>query len=140
MGMLIADNKFMQKVLIVDDQPFVCDLFLKILAKCATVITSDSLKDAQNLLSEHKFDLVISDLSLTEDVGREGFELLEYVRTTSPNTKVIIMTGVGTDETREEAFKLGAVHFLHKPFSLRNLLAELRPFLCQDVAGNTGPS
>jgi DNA-binding NtrC family response regulator len=118
----------MPKILVVDDQPFVCDLFSKVLARFAAVITSSSLEDAQNVISEHKLDLVISDLSLTENVGREGFALLEYVRATSPNTKVIIMSGVGTDNTRDEALKLGAAHFLQKPFSLRHLLSEIRPF------------
>jgi DNA-binding NtrC family response regulator len=133
MGILIASifitrEEFMPKILVVDDQPFVCDLFSKVLARFAAVITSSSLEDAQNVISEHKLDLVISDLSLTENVGREGFALLEYVRATSPNTKVIIMTGVGTDNTRDEALKLGAAHFLQKPFSLRHLLSEIRPF------------
>jgi len=121
----------MHKILVVDDQPFVCDLFSKVLSEFATVITSNSLEHAQNVLSKHRFDLVISDLSLTEDVGREGFELLEHVRTTSPNTKVIIMTGVDTDNTRAEALKLGAVHFLNKPFSVNRLSAEVRPYLAE---------
>ena len=121
------------QILIVDDQPFICDLFSKVLANSATVITSSSLEEAQNVLSEHRVELVISDLSLTEDAGREGFTLLEHVRATSPDTKVIIMTGVGTDDTKEEALRLGAVHFLKKPFSLRNLLAEIRPFLNQQA-------
>ena len=124
---------FMPKILVVDDQPFVRDLFSRILAKNATVITSDSLENAQNLLSEHRFDLIISDLSLTEEAGREGFTLLEHVRATCPDTKVIIMTGVGTDNTKDEALRLGAVHFLKKPFSLRNLLTEIRPFLSQQA-------
>jgi len=131
MGILIAMEEIMAKILVVDDQPFVCDLFSKVFAKFATVITSSSLEDAQNAICQHKFELVISDLSLTENVGREGFALLEYVRATSPNTKVIIMTGVGKDDTRDEALKLGAVHFLQKPFSLRHLLSEIRPFLAE---------
>lgn len=118
----------MPRILVVDDQPFVCDLFLKVLSKFATVITSGSLEEAQKALSECKFDLVISDLSLTDNTGREGFELLEYVRNTSPDTKVIIMTGVGSNNTRDEALRLGAVHFLQKPFSLRHLLSEIRPY------------
>ncbi len=131
MGMHIANNNLMQKILVVDDQPFICDLFSKVLANSATVITSSSLEEAQNVLLEHRFELVISDLSLTEEAGREGFALLEHVRATCPHTKVIIMTGVGTDNTKDEALKLGAVHFLKKPFSLRNLLTEIRPFLGQ---------
>ncbi len=116
-----------RKILVVDDQPFVCDLFSKLLSKFATVMASSSLEDAKNAISQHEFDLIISDLSLTENIGKEGFALLEYVRAASPNTKVIIMTGVGTDSTRDEAFRLGAVHFLRKPFSFRTLLAEICP-------------
>jgi DNA-binding NtrC family response regulator len=119
----------MHRILVVDDQPFICDLFSKVLANSATVITSRSLEEAQKVLSEHRFELVISDLSLNEDIGREGFTLLKHVRTTCPDTKVIIMTGVGADNTKDEALRLGAVYFLKKPFSLRNLLTELRPFI-----------
>ncbi len=131
MGMHIAKDDLMRKILIVDDQPFICDLFSKVLSDSATVITSCSLEEAQNVLSQQRFELVISDLSLTEDTGREGFTLLEHIRATFPDTKVIIMTGVGEDNTKNEALRLGAVHFLKKPFSLRNLLTEIRPFLDQ---------
>ena len=129
----------MRKILIVDDQPFICDLFSKVLANSATVLTSSSLEEAQNVLSAHRFDLVISDLSLTEDSGREGFILLEHVRTTCPDTKVIIMTGVGTVDTRDEALRLGAVHFLKKPFSC-NLLTEIRPFLDHQATESPDPA
>ncbi len=118
-----------KKILVVDDQPFICDLFSKVLQSCADVITSQQMEDAKDLISKNEFNLAIIDVALTEKQGDEGFELLKYVRATSPKTKVIIMTGVDTDEMRAKSFALGADYFLSKPLSIKRLLAEIRPYL-----------
>ena len=96
------------------------------LRKVATVVPSQSLREAQNALSSEKFDLVISDLRLTGTEGKEGIALLRHVRTISPETKVIIMTGFGNDEVRKEAYELGAMHFYEKPLDISHLLSQVQ--------------
>ena len=114
----------MEKILIVDDQPAICEFLSSLLSFDAMVKTSGSLEDAKLALSQHKFGLVISDLSLKGRSGREGFELLSYIRSNSPRTKVIIMS-LRSHEIKEEALKLGAAQFLEKPLDVSHFLSKV---------------
>ncbi|MDA8242144.1 MAG: response regulator [Nitrospiraceae bacterium] len=113
----------MEKILIVDDQPLICELLSSLFSSDAMVKTSENLEDAMAALCQQDFSLVISDLSLKGRNGREGFAILNYIRSKSPNTKVIIMTGVSTADTKQEALALGAAHFLAKPFDVPHILS-----------------
>jgi DNA-binding NtrC family response regulator len=116
----------MIKILIIDDQSTIRASLSYLLRRFATVIQSESLKEAQNALSKDNFDLVISDLRLTGTDGKEGLEILRHVRQTSPETKVIIMTGYGNDAVRKEAYDLGAMHFYEKPLDMAQLLLQVQ--------------
>jgi len=117
----------MAKILIVDDQSSIRELLSHILRKVSTtVITSHSLEDARTAISNHAFDLVISDLRLNRAKGMEGFELLSYVREVSPQTKVIIMSGFGTEAVKNEAYELGAMCFLEKPINISHLYSKVQ--------------
>jgi DNA-binding NtrC family response regulator len=116
----------MIKILIVDDQSTILASLSYMLRKIATVIPTESLKEAQSALSNNRFDLVISDLRLTGTDGKEGLELLRHVRTISPETKVILMTGYGNEAIRKEAYDLGAMHFYEKPLDISHLLSQVQ--------------
>src|SRR5512139_804651 len=116
----------MALILIVDDQSYIRELLSDLLKKVSTVITSHSLEDARCTLSFVKFDLVISDLRLDGKDSRGGLELLSYVREVSPETKVIIMSGYGTEATRSEAYRLGAACFLEKPINIPQLYSKVQ--------------
>ena len=116
----------MAKILIVDDQSSIRELLSHLLRKISTVITSHSLEDAQTALLDHKFDLVISDLRLDGSDGREGLELLSYIGKVSPDTKVIIMSGYGTEAVKNEAYRLGAACFMEKPINISHLFSKVR--------------
>jgi DNA-binding NtrC family response regulator len=116
----------MIKILLVDDQSTILASLSYMLRKIATVIPSDTLKEAHHALSRHKFDLVISDLRLTGTDGKEGLELLRHVRMTSPETKVIIMTGYGNEAVRKQAYDLGAMHYYEKPLDISHLLSQVQ--------------
>jgi DNA-binding NtrC family response regulator len=57
---------------------------------------------------------VITDLKMP---GMSGFEVLSTVKERSPATVVIVLTAFGAIDTAVEAMKLGAFHYLTKPFN-----------------------
>jgi DNA-binding NtrC family response regulator len=116
----------MAKILIVDDQSSIRELLAHLLKKVSTVVTSHSLEDARTALAADKFDLVISDLRLDRSERREGLELLSYIREICPETKVIIMSGYGTEEVKNEAYRLGAAYFIDKPINISHLLSRVQ--------------
>lgn len=68
-------------------------------------------------------DCLVLDLKLP---GINGLELLERLRASHPDLRVILLTAHGDAETRRRALGLGAVAFLSKPFRTEDLVAAVR--------------
>ena len=77
-----------------------------------------SAEEAWGALSETEYDLVLSDLVLA---GMSGMELLKKVREIDRDLPFVILTGAGTIESAVEAIKLGAFHYVTKPFKRQDL-------------------
>jgi len=107
------------KVLIVDDEPEIGALLADKLAgnriQCQTA--SDPLH-ALEMVGDDQIDVLISDVIMP---GMTGFELLQKVRATSPNTRVILITGVGNTDWVKQALRYGAFDYLDKPLNLQYL-------------------
>ena len=82
------------------------------------VHTAQSGEEGWKAVTEVMYDLVVCDLVMP---GIDGIELLKRIRTIDSTLPVIIMTGVGTIENAVEAMKLGAYHYITKPFKTRDL-------------------
>ena len=64
------------------------------------------------------FDLVFLDMMLP---GMNGIEALKYIKSRSPDTEVILITGYASIDSVVEAIKLGAFHYLAKPLRLEEI-------------------
>ena len=68
-------------------------------------------------------DCLVLDLKLP---GISGLELLERLRGSQPDLRVIVLTAHGDAETRRRALALGAAAFLSKPFRTEDLVTAVR--------------
>jgi DNA-binding NtrC family response regulator len=109
------------KILIVDDEKDMLALLKRILAGKTDheVLTADDPLMVPELLKEHKFDVVITDLKMPK-MG--GIQILEAVKEKSEDTAVIIMTAYGTIESAIEATRKGAFDYITKPFRKERVL------------------
>ena len=107
------------RLLIVEDEPEML-LFLKrfFQRKGYTVTAVASGEEAWAAVSETEYDLVISDLVLEK---MSGMELLKKTRAIDKDLPFIIITGAGTIESAVEAIKIGAFHYVTKPFQRQEL-------------------
>lgn len=80
-------------------------------------------EDALRRMAGQPYDIVISDVKMP---GMDGFELLQWLRTHRPQTRVVMMTAFGSPTDRAEALRTGAIAYLEKPFDLHALKEELR--------------
>ncbi len=79
-------------------------------------------EEAEALLSVSRYAVVIADMRLTGVHGREGLELVGFVRERCPWAKVIVLTGYVSAELAAEAQRRGAALFLEKPVPLGELV------------------
>jgi DNA-binding response OmpR family regulator len=95
------------------------DLASKILAAlreaapAAQVDLARNLEEAQFLVMNDRPDLFVLDVDAVPDLGQD---FLYDLRTSHPNARAIVLTGVHLAAHRERAAGLGAIHFLEKPF------------------------
>ena len=103
-------------VMVVDDQPEIRDHVGEILKQEGyQALTLGGPEEAWKEFSRlvKSLSLVILDLDLGEG-EREGMKLLKRMKSTSPQTPVVILTGKGTPRLAVEALKAGASDFLEK--------------------------
>jgi DNA-binding NtrC family response regulator len=112
------------QLLILDDEAIVCKrlkpAFQKAGYEVETFVDSASAKSRMN---EKRFDIVITDLKME---GDDGLRFLSHIKTISPETGVIIITGFATPETAKESFQKGAFDFVAKPFRLNDIIDLVR--------------
>lgn len=119
----------MERVLIIEDERRWCD-FLSLLIRQGgwEPIALTDPKKALTMISEQKFDLVLTDLRMPE---LDGIEVLKRIKTMHPALPVIIITGYSTVEAAIESMKQGAFDYITKPFNNEQVLAVIRRALHQ---------
>jgi DNA-binding NtrC family response regulator len=107
------------EILILDDEPIVCDRLKPALEKCGYVVETftDSQK-AIDQLARKRYDVLITDLKMS---GPSGLDVLRFVKEQTPSTHVIVITGYATADQAKESMKSGAVDFIAKPFRISQL-------------------
>jgi CheY-like chemotaxis protein len=81
------------RVLVADDQPLLCEILAEYLTNdCHRVVTAKDGREALEKFSEGEFDLVITDQVMPEMTGDQ---LAGAIKTQSPSTPVVLVTGFG---------------------------------------------
>jgi response regulator RpfG family c-di-GMP phosphodiesterase len=107
-------------VLIADDEPEIRHVLSDLLSPLYDCLTVGSAEEALEHLREGVYDLVISDIMMG---GMTGLELIPFVKELSPDTVVIMISGVQTVESAINALRAGAFDYVMKPFDLHHVEA-----------------
>src|SRR5215471_7967108 len=106
----------MPRMLVVDDEEPILFAMREYFTTCGyEVDVARELEEAEALISNVQYALVIADMRLTGIQAAEGLELVAFVRQRCFSARIIIMTAYGTSEMEGEACRLGVDFFLHKP-------------------------
>lgn len=113
----------MVKVLIVDDEPNVCDLMKEYFLEkgCDTDVAYDGEK-ALEILSADPSGIMILDIKMP---GMGGIEVLKEIQRRSYRVGVIVISGMADIETAREAMRHGALDYLVKPFNFQLLASTI---------------
>lgn len=108
--------------LIVDDEPDIRELLDITLSRMdIDTHSSENITQAKELLSEHRYDLCLTDMRLPDG---NGIELIKYIQENFSNLPVAMITAHGNMEFAIDALKSGAFDFVSKPVDL-NILRNL---------------
>jgi signal transduction histidine kinase len=107
------------KILIVDDERKIRESTRLLLVDegYQAEVAQDG-KEAIEILERTSFDLVITDLVMP---NLDGFALIDYIRKTTPQVLVIVITAYASLESAIEAMHKGAYDYLIKPFDFELL-------------------
>jgi DNA-binding NtrC family response regulator len=114
---------FGYRILVVDDESTVCEACHEALATEGYMVdTVLSGEEALKTFQDNTYDIILLDLKMP---GMSGLDVLEKVKDVAPKADVVMMTGYATVESAVEAMKLGAIDYIKKPFTNRELLDKI---------------
>ena len=108
-----------KNVLIIDDEPDICELIEITLNRMGlNTRSAGNLAEAYNLINSEAFDLCLTDMRLPDG---DGIEMVEYVQQKHPEVPIAVFTAHGNMELAVKALKAGAFDFVSKPVDIRIL-------------------
>lgn len=114
----------MKKILVIDDEDIVrksCERTLE--PEGYIVRVASGGKEGIDFLEKESFNLVLLDLKMPDI---DGIEVLNKIKVTWPDTKVVMITGYSTVDTAVQALRLGAFNFIEKPFTPDTLISAVK--------------
>ncbi len=122
----------MAKILIVDDELSIIDVLKALLVRQGhQVMACSSSREAQRVLRDQVFDLMITDVRMPEV---DGIELLSQARDIQSHLAVIVMTAYAGVDNAVEAMKRGAFDYVTKPFKFDELMLTVQRALSYEQA------
>jgi DNA-binding NtrC family response regulator len=126
---LPAANSKRARILIVDDDRAMCQLLIDLLREDGYEV--DVAYDGESAVEKYQatgFDLAITDLMMPR---MRGIELVQRLRKIDRSALVILITAFGTIESAVEAMRMGAFHYVTKPFHNDEILIQVKRALEQ---------
>ncbi|MCX7760844.1 MAG: sigma-54 dependent transcriptional regulator [Hydrogenothermaceae bacterium] len=113
----------MLNILVIDDEENITSLLKDILTdEGYSVDTARSITQAKDLVRKNIYDAVFLDVWLSDG---DGLTFLPEIKTLSPLTQVVMISGHGNIPMAVKAIKEGAFDFLEKPLSTEAIIAVL---------------
>ena len=116
------------RILIVDDDEAITQQLFWTLSDDYEVVTANDLQSAVRRARIYEPAVSILDLHLPPEVESPevGLQILEYLKTHLPDSKVVVITSANGLDARKACYAVGADEFLDKPFDTEKLLATMR--------------
>jgi len=124
-----------ETVLVVEDEVAILKMAKKMLeAQGYTVLAAASPGEAASLFAAHtgEIDLLMTDVIMPEMNGRDLATQLLAIR---PDLKCLFMSGYTADVIARHGVLDEGIHFIHKPFSIRDLESKIREALEESHGG-----
>ena len=110
-------------ILLVDDEAKILNALATALrGEGHEVVATGSAREAQRLLGQRLFDVLVIDNLMPDLTGTDLIRELVASTPEGERPQILMMTAHATVESAIEAMKLGALDYLQKPFEIDELL------------------
>ena len=119
----------MSNILLIEDENSIRRVLKKVLQEDNQSYKFTEAMDGQEGISTVKkqdFDLILCDIKMPK---KDGIEVLDFIRSHTPTTPVVMISGHGNLETAVKAMRMGAFDYISKPPDLNHLLSTVRSAL-----------
>ncbi len=114
-------------VLIIEDEYSLADAIAESLKReNFTVTIKTNGEDGEDEALTETYDLILLDVMLP---GKNGFEILKYLRQEKIKTPIIMLTAKSEIDDKLNGLEHGADDYITKPFSMRELIARIKVVL-----------
>jgi len=114
-----------KRILFVDDEPSIRLTLPQVLQEYGfEVKTAASVADALAEINSSRFDVLLSDLNISEE--GDGFRIVSAMRQLQPRCVTVVLTGYPAFETAVQALRQQVDDYLVKPADLEALIGNLR--------------
>jgi DNA-binding NtrC family response regulator len=111
------------KVLLVDDEvEFVSALAERLRLRGYDARAISRAEDALAIIRSDPPDVVLLDFKMP---GMDGIEILKLIKEMHPSVEVIMVTGHGDTQSREEVMNSGAFEYIMKPIDIGELILKI---------------
>ncbi|MFH1594120.1 MAG: sigma-54 dependent transcriptional regulator [Candidatus Omnitrophota bacterium] len=114
----MSSEKNLPVILVVDDEPIVLETFSAILDGEFKVLRAQGGKEALEKVAKEAIDLVFLDIKMPDI---DGLQVLRRIKEYDNNLSVIMATAADDAKTAVEAMRLGAYHYITKPFDVNEV-------------------
>ena len=105
-----------RNLLVVDDEESICFSMREYFSQHGfKVDTAREMEEAEGLIKETEYRVIIQDLRLGIARQPDGIEIIKLVHKRNPETRIVVLTSYGSPEAEAEARRAGADAFLRKP-------------------------
>lgn len=125
-GLSEPGGKGLHKILVIDDDPRVRGLLVdwtEAIDPGAEITACSNGAEGIDRLDDEAFDLVVTDLNMPR---KSGLDVANYMKTRSPATPIVLVSGTWTPEERRQAGGLNLHALLEKPLSFDGFSSEVR--------------
>ncbi|MBC8017536.1 MAG: response regulator, partial [Verrucomicrobia bacterium] len=121
---MLANQPQQYRILLVDDEEGIRYTLGTLLKKEGYLVDDAAdIHAATTLLQSASYDMALIDIMLN---GESGISLLSYIKSTCPETQVVMCTGFPQVESAVEAVRLGAFDYITKPVRHETLMLVAR--------------
>ncbi len=118
----LDENESNNLLLVDDDRPFLQRLGRAMEGRGFVVRTAESVASGLALVRSSAPDFAVIDMRLNDG---NGLNVVEAIKATKPDARIVVLTGYGNIATAVTAVKLGAIDYLAKPADADDVFAAL---------------